>query len=321
MLKRMYFLISAVFLLTTVASMAQNQITTEAIDSVQMKYDFQVTPNEPLPILNTCGYYKFTPKDTMLYTLQSHDSIVIDYGKPLLKSRHEILRVICDSVGHSNNHFYMNLSRIAFEADEFELDSKIYTHSNSEWLNRKVFIEIDSVGNRFDVTYDDSTMLGSAPGGAFQPYLFFNFEYPCQDTGHSWTVLEEQDYLVENGLPCPVLRGCYMFTNHGFRDTLGYRTNRIDFVKTAQGSVTYFEANKNVRVTSVVASGGILDIGIDLKIPIHFYQTMEQKLTIHTPDGLEKPGKQYTSAYFTLLEYDKYVDNAKTNKKNNKKKK
>lgn len=321
MLKRMYFLISALFILSSAATIAQNQITTEAIDSVKMKYDFEVTPNTPRAIVNACAYYKFTPRDTMFYTVQSNDSIVIDYGTPLLKSRHELLRVICDSVGPKNNHYYMNLSLIKYEVEEHELDSKIYTHSNSEWVNRNVFIEIDSVGNRFGVSYDDSTMLGANPGGPYQPYLFFYFEYPCQDTGHSWTVLDEQDYLVENGLPCPVIRNSYMFTNRGYRDTLGYKTAQIDFVKTAQGSITYSEANKNLRVTSVIASGGILDIGVDLKVPIHFYQTMEQKLTIHTPNGVEKPGRQYISSYFTLVSYNKYIDKSNGNKKNNKKKK
>ena len=320
MLKKNVFFLLFFFALASTIAFAQAQIQTESIDSVKIKYNLDSELDIPLrPKVQTCGYYKFTPKDTILYTVQSHDSIAIDYGKPLLKARHELLQVVCDSIGKENKHFYLNLRLVAFEADEFELNSKVYTHSNSDWLNRNVYIEIDSVGNRFGLAYDDSTELGLTPGGAFSPILFFAFQEACHDSGGTWTIMQAEDQLVENGLPCPVLRSTYLLTSRGYKDTLGYKTNRIEFIRTSQGSITYSEANKNFRVTSVIASSGILDIGTELKIPIHLFQTMEQKLTIRTNDGVEKPGKQYTSSYFTLSEYKKYKE-TKTTKKSRKKK-
>lgn len=320
MLKKNVFLLLFFFAIAPIVASAQAQIQTESIDSVNIKYDLDTELENPLrPKVQTCGYYKFTPKDTILYTVQSHDSIAIDYGVPLLKARHEVLQVICDSIGSVNKHFYMNLRLVAFEADEFELNSKVYTHSNSDWVNRDVYIEIDSVGNRFRVDYDDSTEIGLTPGGAFSPILLFGFQEACHDSGGTWTMMQADDLLVENGLPCPVLRSTYLFTSRGYKDTLGYSTNRIEFIKTCQGSITYNEAKKDFRVTSIIASAGILDIGTKLQIPIHFFQTMEQKLTIHTPDGVEKPGKQYTTSYFTMSEYKKFKD-MKTKSKINKKK-
>lgn len=314
MLKK--FLPLIVILMGSISCFAQPMIeNSNGADSSDIIYDGPAPePNAPRPIVNTCGYYKFVPLDTMYYTVQSKDSIVIDYGTPLLKRRHEVLRVMCDSIGTENKHFYLNFRLVAFQAEECELGGDTVTHTDSDWLGRMTYIEIDSVGNRYSVAYDDTTKLGLTPGGAFQPYMFFNFKKPCSDTGQSYNVAGEYDLLVENGLPCPVLRCAYLFNNRGRLDTLGCEVNRLDFVKTAQGSITYPDPKQPMRVTNIVAGSGTMDIGIGRQVPIHFYQTQEQKLTIHLPNDVEKPGKQFTTSYFTLDFYREYQAPKKSGK-------
>ena len=283
---------------------ADAQEIESSVDSSQVHYGIDSSTTAKKTFLNTCCYYKFVPLDTMYYHIMSRDSIVVDYGTALLKDRSELLRVVCDSVGRQNKHFYMNLSLVDCFISEYENGSSdTVRHSDSEWLNRVEYVEIDSVGERYGVAYDDSTKLGFTPGGAFAPYLLFGFQRPCSDTGVSYNGNIETDYIVENGLPCPFIRNAYLFTNHGAFDTLGYKTNRLDFVKTAQGSVIYGEGSQKLRVTNIIASGGTLDVGLDLKIPIHFFQTQEQKLTFHKADDSTMPGMHYTNTNFTLVSY------------------
>ena len=298
-----------------------------SVDSSSVRFEADTTKNiQTIPAVTTCGYYKFIPRDTLYYHVVSNDSIVIDYGTPLLKNRSELLRVICDSVGN-NNHFYMNLSLMDCYTQEYESGSKdTAKHSSSEWLNRSVYIELDSVGTRFQIAYDDSTKLGFTPGGAFAPYLFFDFQKPCSDTGMSYNARTEMDYLVENGLPCPFLRSAYLFTNHGSFDTLGFKTNRLEYVKTSQGSVIYGDGASKLRLTNIIAAGGILDIGTELRVPVHLFQTQEQKLTFHKVDESTIPGMHYSNSFFTLVNYREYkpaktTDKAKQKKSRSKSKK
>jgi hypothetical protein len=301
-------------------SQSQPYITSETTDSVWMKAAIpkDTLPNFPKPSLKTCFSYKFIPKDTLIYGVISKDSIAIDYGAPINKLRKEVLQVVCDSVG-SNGHYYLNLKLIGYSAEESEGDDKPITHSNSEWINRIVYLEIDSVGERYSINYDDSTMVGLSPGGAFQPSLFFTFTESCQDTAEAWTRISVLEHYPENGLPCPSLFSTYLYNNRGYLDTLNHKVNRVEFVRTAQGSITYSAGPKSsTRVTSIIASSGTMDIGLDNKVPIHFFNTMEQKLTIHQKNGVEKPGKHYITTYFTLNQYLPCKDI--NHKKNNKKK-
>lgn len=288
------------------------QVIESSVDSTDVHYEADTLQNTPKTFVSTCGYYKFISKDTLYYHINSRDSIVIDYGTPLMKERSELLRVVCDSVGKRNNHFYLQLSLVGCFIKEYEFGSKdTVAHSDSEWLNRKSYLEIDSVGERFGVSYDDSTKLGYTPGGAFAPSLFFNFQRPCADTGVSYNAGIYMDYLVENGLPCPFVRDAFLYTNHGNFDTLGFKTNRLEYVKTAQGSVVYGEGAKKLHVTNIIAAGGVLDIGLEQRIPIHLYQTQEQKLTFHKADDSTMPGMHYTNAMFTLVDYHPYYKHIK----------
>lgn len=277
--------------------------------SIEKKADeqiFEVTPNTERVILNTCHSYKFYPNDTLLYSIYSKDSIVINYGVPLIKSRNEVLRVICDSVGRTNNHFYLQMEYIQYDGEEWTNQYNKVRRNTHEWLNRKFFVEIDSVGNRFIVNSADTNTPALNSGGAFQPYLFFNFQEPCSDTGQPWVMMEEYDNLVENGIPMPVLKSSVIINNKGYIDTLGFKANQLSFTKTGQGSIYYREKNKSIRFTTILACGGKLNISTEYRIPVSMYQTQEQKITIHNGETPKEAGNiHWTTSYFKLLKYNR----------------
>ncbi len=321
MLKKLiaYMIISIVCVLSVYS---QAQITPELIDSVNIKYSNPNTPDttELKPIIITKFKYKFIPKDTLIYTSTSKDSIVINYGTPLLKERMEVHQIICDSINSIGN-YCLQIKLINFEANERESLGEPVKHYDSPWLGRTVFLEIDSVGFRYNATYDDTNKVGLAPGGAFMHTLLFPFKYSEFNVNSSW-MLEDIDYLVENGLPCPAIRSNYLYSNQGTIDTLNENCNRLEFIKTSQGSITLPPEKgqkEGLRITSVIASGGVLDISNSRNIPIHIMQTMEQKLSIHKSKDDIIPGKHYITTFSTLTSYNKFLD--KNIKKNNKIKK
>lgn len=284
-------------------------------ENIENKYT--VTPNAPKVKINTCAYYKFYPKDTLIYSIESKDSIIIRFGVPLHKTRNEELMVICDSIG-ANNHFYLQLQTIKFNTKEWTTKYDAVNHNKNEWLNRKVFIEIDSVGKRYSIYNEDTTKIGLASGGAFQPYLFFNFEKACSDTGDPWVITDEYDNLVENGIPMPIIQNSLILKNLGYVDTLGFKTNRLRITKTGQGSIYFKQKNETIRFTNIMAVGSYLLIGIgDAKVPIFFHQEQDQK--IHYKSGKtfkEKGNNHYTDATFKLIKYNRINFDITTNSKN-----
>ncbi len=258
---------------------------------------------------------KFNPGDTLIYNVKSNDSIIIDYGTPLIKSRIEKIKIVCDSVNKSG-HYFINQSLIGFSSTESQGSEQNIENKASPWLNRKVWLEIDSVGNRLSYWVDDSAKGAMSPGGAFQPYLFFPFNTTQKVINESWMV-QSLDELAENGVPTPLLRQSSLFRAKGIVDTLGDLSSRFEFIKTAQGNIPVITDKEQFNVTNIISGFGIMDISTTRFIPVHFYSTIEQKLTLHFPDNVTKPGLHYINSYFTLesIKHKKINNNIKNNKK------
>ncbi len=246
-----------------------------------------------------CYQYKFNPGDTLIYHVTAWDSISIDYGTPLLRSRHERYRIVCDSA--IGGRYFLSQTMVHYAAKESNKDVDDADRSQSQWLGRKVWYEIDSVGRRYSFGIDDSLLATMSPGGAFNINLFFPFDAICKTVNESWSV-SSLDELIENGIPLPLLRQTKLFRMLEPVDTLGYKCARLTYINTGQGSI---ELNKTgiARVNSVINGHGILDISIDHNFPVHLYATVEQKLTIIKENKVEIPGWHYITAYFTLEKY------------------
>ncbi|ROL61209.1 hypothetical protein D9V86_07025 [Bacteroidetes/Chlorobi group bacterium ChocPot_Mid] len=276
------------------------------------------TDNDVSKTDTICYKFKFNQYDTLVYHIASHDSIIIDYGEPLVKTRFEKVMFICDSI--KNNRFYLSATLIDFLSFESSGEIKNVERKDNPWIGRKVWFAIDSVGNRYALGYEDSSKAGLSPGGAFQPHLFFTLKESCKAEDKSWYV-ETLDELVENGLPVPLMKQSSLFRSHPSLDTLEEHCNRLSYIKTAQGSYKVESETDTFRVTNIVAGYGVMDISANKWIPVHYFATIEQKLTITTNDEEPKPGIHYLATNYTLESFKEGKKIQKNNKIQKKSKK
>jgi hypothetical protein len=266
-------------------------------------------------------YYslKFRAGDTLLYNVNAQDSIIIDFGVPLKKNRQEKIRIVCDSV-NVFNHFFLSQTMIYSESDERYGAEEVKSRTSNPWVNRKIWFEIDSLGTRYSYNVDDSAKATMAPGGAFQPHLFFAFQKQSATVNQTWIAQATVD-LPENGVPVPLLRESLLCRAHQKIDTLGDTCSRFEFIKTAQGNIKLYTTD-TIQVSSVVNGFGIYTISEKRNIPVHYFSTVEQKLTMTFPDGDVKPGIHFQNVYFTLesLKHAKLKTNSGKQLQKNKKK-
>lgn len=248
-----------------------------------------------------CFKLKFLPGDTLLYFVESYDSIIIDYGDPLLKIRKEYYQVVCDSLGYGDS-FFLSLKLIGFKSIEKSAKNKKVERNETEWLNHNVQIELDSLGNRISYRIDKVVKEALCPGGAFQPYLFFPFKESCKKVEESW-MLDTTDYLCENGLPLPSLKYTILFRAKPKIDTLDANCLRFEYVKTGQGSILIESGKDNIQVTNVINSFGIYDIHSTEFVPVHFKSSIEQNLTIHSAKDQQKKGQHFITSEYTLVKF------------------
>ncbi len=248
-----------------------------------------------------CFKYNFNLNDTLVYLVHSYDSIVIDYGRPLLKERNEIHQVICESIT-KNGDFILKYKLLAFEGRDKQ-DTTFIQYDESDWLNREIRIEIDSFGNRKNFWCDDTTISGRTPGGPFQPHLFFPFQENCKKLNETWLVRTTED-LVENGIPIPRLRHTMLFKMLGEFDTLGEKVVRSEFIRTGQGFLKLSNPAGELTLNAIINSYGYLDVSKEKLIPVHLFTTVEQKLTFVSNDS-ESTGRHYIYCNFTLIDYKK----------------
>ena len=162
------------------------------------------------------------------------------------------------------------------------------------------------MGDRFSSISDDSLNYALSPGGAFQPYLFFPFLRSCKGIEETW-IVNSHDKLIENGVPYPTIRQFSLMRMKSPVDTLGDRCASMEYVRTSQGTESILQAGYRVYVTSVMNGFGTTRISLERFIPIHYYATVEQKLTFSLPNNVSKPGYHYIVTNYTLDRYAKYV--------------
>jgi hypothetical protein len=261
-----------------------------------------------------CFKYNFKLKDTLIYKAFSFDSISIDYDSPLLRVREEIWQIVCDSLSFDNN-FFLSMKLLSYKATESYKETKDVKVENHNFVGRSCWILIDSLGYRLNYGSDDSLKFDMSPGGAFQPNLLITLGAHCKELNETWSV-KSLDDLPENGVPIPLVRQSSLFRLKGTIDTLNENCIRLEFIKTGQGSVRTIIDNNQLRVTNVINGFGVFDLSATRGIPIHFFSTVEQKLTIHLTEEDKQPGYHYINTNYTLIDYKQYVPPKKDTKKN-----
>jgi hypothetical protein len=268
----------------------------------------------PKPQIDTFHFrYDFCIGDTLIYVVQSKDSIIINYGTPLLKIRFEKIMLTCDSIT-PEGHFVIKQQLIEFKARESYMEEKNIDRSTTTWLNVPVYIEIDSMGYRYKQYNKDSLTLAISPGGTFQPFILLPLN--CKDsltgkynnkkyTNESW-IINDSNYVVENGMPMPVYRYVLYYRMMGMVDTLDLgKLLKITFSMTSQSSHKVNTSDVKMLTTSINNAGGEVFWDTINWVPKYYIHTIEQRLTIEDKiDNNKQPGFHYIYSTFLL---DKFI--------------
>lgn len=254
-----------------------------------------------------CFKYHFDLGDTLIYRVESYDSLIIDYGEPLLKQRYEEIVIVCDSI--KNGVYYLNWKLNNYLGFESSGEVKGIKRTTSPWLGRNILIAMDSLGNRKKIDNGNSNIAAVSPGGAFQPPLLIKLSdsINCIKLNSFWNV-ESLDELAENAFPVPLINQASLMRITGEIDTLNKRCIRINSIKTGQGSFTAFSENDSIKVTNIIAGAEIIDFAIDDYQLVHMLTTTEQKLTIIVGNREPKKGIHYIYTHYTLVDKKKKVD-------------
>ena len=270
--------------------------STASVAQIQVETGFQIPP---LGSDTTCFRYSFVKGDTLIYTVQSADSITFPGQPVLIKVRNEVVSVICDSVS-PESHYTMRITlRNVVEFQSNGVDTA--TRSESPWVGRSATIVIDSLGNRLRTTSDNDTAATLTPGGAFQPLLLPTLGGSCGVQNQSWLV-EDTTLLVENGVPEPVFAHSTLWRVIDATDTLGRHFQQIQYTQTGLGRVQVVSNSVNLDMHAVVASFGKLTLDAVLHVPFHLFATSEDRLEIRLPNGGTQNGKHHMSLNARLRE-------------------
>lgn len=248
-----------------------------------------------------CFKYKFQQGDLLIYRVESRDSIVFDDDIPLVRDRWERFIVKCDSVDKFGR-FHLNLYFTDYSAVESKGEIKDVMRKSSPWVNRKFYLVIDSVSNRIRSASEDVTNAAVSPGGPYQPYLFFPFKQSCKVVNESWLV-SSIDTLVENSFPPAIVEHSNLMRAEDKIDTLGYSCIKFRFIRTGEATYQMKSEQQSLQTNAIINSGGRLFISSKFFVPVHFFQTIEQKLRVYFDEDNYRVGKHFTNTYFTLEEF------------------
>ncbi len=287
--------IICVLILTSILSLsAQNQ----KLDENLITGDVEVNKD------TLCHFYNFSVGDTLEYRVESGDSIVVNWDSYLTKERYERIRIVCEKIDKKTGHFFLSYENLDFIGYEFKPLYEKVERKEHPWLNKKVIIEIDSLGNRYSYQYTDTTTKGVTAGGPFQGSLIQPLGKVCSTKGSSTIQQKDTIYMVENGYQTPNIVMTYLIENMGLIDTLDYNCTRIDLSTTGNGEV-FIESKEAMFYMTSVINGHVENyISNELHIPIWQYFTQEQNFTMELGKGKKSKGFHYTYSIYNL---DRFV--------------
>lgn len=248
-----------------------------------------------------CVRYQFYPQDTLIYQINAFDSSAVNYDKPLLRNRKEVVMFVCDSVDSDKKYHISRylLEYNALESNKELQNAKVESHP---FVTKKVSFVIDENGKRYSYHTSDSTTAIVAPGGPFTPHLFFDLGIYCNQIDINWNV-KSNDEIPETGVPFPLFNNMTLFKFRESLDTLNREVNRLEFIRTGQASYDFPNNGVKSTITAKTNEFGLLDISKNEEIPIHYYSTKEVKVSINNKSGRVLPGYNYYTQYFTLIKF------------------
>ena len=273
-----------------------------AILAMPLCAQMQVDADYKMPPLGTdtlCFKYFFEENDSVFFQIESADSIMF-LGEPVVaKIRKEVVRVVCDSV-RENGDYILNFSLIEVEETNV-VEGDTTERKTSPWLDRKVYLLIDSLGKRKATMSDDPGRAAIAPGGAYQPLLFPQLGNSCGVQNRSWMV-EDTTVYVENGVPDPVIAHQTLWRVQDMVDTLGATFNQIQYTQTALGTLKMRAKDVSFDLFAVIAAYGKLSFVSNIGVPYHQFATSDDRVEITSDKGGMRKGHHRVSTHMRLKE-------------------
>lgn len=227
-----------------------------------------------------CFRYHFVVGDTLVYSLESRDSIDIERRGILAKSRSEKLQIVCDSA-HAG-HYRLRLTTLrASEYQATETDTVF--RPGHPWIGREVTMVIDSLGHRLEQN-TSSTLAAICPGGAFQPLRLPVLDSSCGRQNQSW-LSEDTVYYSENAVPFPVMNQQVLWRVGDYLDTLGRAVKSIVYSLTGFGSMDMSASQLAMQSNAKVAESGKLFFDRVLDVPLIATIQHDNRFTVESPSG------------------------------------
>ncbi|HOV92251.1 MAG TPA: hypothetical protein PLC04_04125 [Candidatus Kapabacteria bacterium] len=287
-MKKIIWIFFIIFLINNLYAQDTSKISADTLHN-------QITKQDTF-----CFKYRFYPKDTLIYQVQTIDSLNQGLDEPIMKDRKETLQVVCDSVDKIMN-YYLTLQLLSSETKEWNQKGDSSTRNFSVWIGKEIHLVIDSLGNRLKGWNADTTHIASTLGGIFQPYLFFPIKENCKRINQSW-LIKTQDTLFENAFPPGIIDQTSLFR---LKDTVYTESDSslmITFVKTARGFYGINSADMNFIIDAKINSYGELILSMVNQIPKDYTITQELKMQMKYPDEHEIPIWQFTIIHYSLTE-------------------
>ena len=314
------FLLFGILLLISFNCFSQNKLLNPETTNTMQTTDTGYIPSpliinagydiiRPKAIVDTFSFkYNFRLGDTLIYFVMSKDSITIDYGPPLFRLRTEKIMLTCDSIT-SSGHFIIKQELIDFKSKESYLSERNVDRNTNPWLNVPVYIEIDTMGIRYNQYNYDTLTLAMSPAGAFRPFILLQLNAKdsinYKPVKQSWMVVDSNP-IFENGMPAPAFRYSLYYRIIGMDDSLGLgMLLRMTFSMTSQSSHKVNTDDVKMLTTSINNAGGEIHWDTTNWIPKYYIHTVEQRLTIEDKiNNYKSPGFHYIYSTFIL---DKFI--------------
>lgn len=252
----------------------------------------------PLGDDTLCFRYKFLPNDTLVYVVESADSVNFIGDPILLKIRREVLTIVCDSVTPNEEYILALSLRESIQKQSTANDTA--SVSTSPWVDRTAYIKIDTLGNRLDLWVDDPSIAAAAPGGPFQPIPIPTLGEACGVQNQSWLV-SDTTLLPENAVPPPTFQHNTLWRVIDSVDTLDRTFDQIQYTQTALGRMALKTNEMDIDMTATIASFGKLSMDRILQVPYHLTALSEDRLEITSGNGRVKKGQHRVSSHYQLV--------------------
>jgi hypothetical protein len=268
---------------------------------IGLKGQMQIRPGGKPIILGKdtiCYRYRFAAADTLLYRIESRDSITVPGFDPIEKWRIEGLRIVCDSV--SDEVYHLTLRIEAFrERQRSGSDSSERT--SHPWMRRVMRLSIDSLGRRLSARIDDASRAMAGPGGLFQALRLPIIDTSCGRQQQSW-ISTDTIMVPENGIPAPEIRQQALWRVGDLLDTLGRKASWIHYTLTAFGGVDVPDTSLNVTTSGSIAEYGRLVMDRGLGIPLSSSVVQQVRFKLQSGQSRNTEGRHHVTSTMSLLE-------------------